>query len=177
MIPGMGAIFVGNCTYPPNLEAARFIVTDLAPEFLEAEPRLRIVVCGRGTERLRALAGPNTVLTGHVEDLSPLLYSASVGLAPLLVAGGTSAKIVDYLAHGLVVVASPEAARGFADHPNVIACERAGIAESVLSALKLRRDEQNGVETGYGPTEWGVAQRRAFEASVRAILESASMAK
>ena len=55
-------------------------------------------------QRVRAL--------GFVEDIEAVYATASCAVVPLLQGGGTPLKLVEALAHGLPVVATPRAAAG-----------------------------------------------------------------
>jgi hypothetical protein len=112
-------VFVGSFEYLPNVQAFRFLCDSLAPEISSRDPRIRIVVAGRGSEGLAGGVPPNVSVVGTVDDLSSLLFACSVGVAPMTIPGGTSMKIVDYVLHGLEVVATPEASRGVDPSPRI----------------------------------------------------------
>lgn len=115
----MVAVFVGSFQYPPNLDAFRYVQTTLAPDLARRDPQILLVVAGLDSEPFVSLSTDNLRVLGTVEDLDGLLFSADVGLAPMVVPGGTSGKIVDYVLHGLDVVATPEAARGVRATPRL----------------------------------------------------------
>lgn len=108
----LGLVFVGNCHYLPNKLAAKYIAEHLAPRIRRQHPDVTFVLVGPGTESISPSSGGNVISLGVVHDLSSILYSCHLGLAPMRVEGGVSSKVIDYLAHGLEVVATPEAAIG-----------------------------------------------------------------
>ena len=61
---------------------------------------------------MRELAGDDVVVTGRVQDVTPYLDRAAVVVAPLRLGGGTRVKVLEALAAGKAVVASPLAAEG-----------------------------------------------------------------
>lgn len=101
------AVFVGNYTYGPNQDAARFILERLAPSL----PQLRFVLVGGSPETLPPTGG-NVTATGHAPDLNATLRNAAVCLAPLTQGSGTRLKILTYLASGKAVVATSKAVEG-----------------------------------------------------------------
>jgi glycosyltransferase involved in cell wall biosynthesis len=105
-------VFVGDCHYPPNATAVDFILQELAPAVSNVMPDVCFVIAGPGSELWKGRDPPNVRIMGRVDDLSSLLYAAHIGLAPIGVEGGVSSKVIDYLAHGLIVIATPEAAVG-----------------------------------------------------------------
>ena len=125
------AVFVGNCEYPPNAEAARYIIRDLAPALERTNPDVRLVLAGRGSDSIVSSAPPNVDALGRVEDLDNLLFACHFGIAPVLVRGGTSSKVVDYLTHGLPVLSSPEAAAGIVSNGALWIASRQDFANRV----------------------------------------------
>lgn len=131
LAPGPVAVFIGNCDYEPNRRALRFIETVVSPHLAGELPTAKILVVGRGTQQEGRVMPPNVIGVGEVDDPTPYLCSASVGLAPISVPGGTSAKVVTYLTHGLRVLSTPEAAHG------IISTSRLEVAELSRFAERL----------------------------------------
>jgi glycosyltransferase involved in cell wall biosynthesis len=105
------AVFIGS-PHGPNIEAARFIVERLAP----ACPEIAFVIVGGCCTALRDLPAPmNLRLAGELDDIEKRRFfeSAHVGLNPVFSGGGSSLKMGDYMASGLVVVSSAFGARGY----------------------------------------------------------------
>ncbi len=134
--PGPLLVFAGDCHYPPNAEAVRYILRDLAPALATSSPTACIVIVGPGSESWTKEAGPNVRLLGPVDDISSLFYGAHVGLAPIRVEGGVSSKVIDYLAHGLTVVATPEAAVGQPDQARLVVLPFPRFREGVEELLR-----------------------------------------
>ena len=108
---GTAVGFLGSA-HPPNLDAAAWIVEQVAPYFPEVTFEFVGGVCAafRGEE-----APANVVLHGVVEEAakSRILGRWSVALNPVLTGGGSSLKLPDYLAHGLATISTPQGSRGF----------------------------------------------------------------
>jgi glycosyltransferase involved in cell wall biosynthesis len=101
-------LFVADFTYPPNVEAFRFLTERVMPAVWERQPALRLLAVGRG------LSGrspdPRIITPGFVDDLTRAYRDADVALVPLLRGGGSPLKFIEALAYGLPVVASAHAA-------------------------------------------------------------------
>ena len=104
-------LFVATFTYPPNRQALAFLVEVVLRRVWQTLPDVTLTVAGTGLDgppsadqRVRAL--------GFVEDLEAVYATASCAVVPLLQGGGTPLKLVEALAHGLPVVATPRAAAG-----------------------------------------------------------------
>ncbi len=129
-------VFVGSTRYPPAARSCEFILKELVPGFRDRQSRVRFVLVGAGTEAHREGAPPNVTALGRVEDLDGLLDACDIGLAPLDVTGGTSGKIVDYVIHGLRVLATPQAARGISSSPLISVSPLAGFAEALSGLVR-----------------------------------------
>lgn len=115
--PGMQRelLFVGALGYYPNIDAIRFLVTEILPRLRATSGRFALHIAGRGAGRAlrRMLAGvPDVLLHGSVPDLAPLYARAHVALCPVRAGGGTRIKILEAFAHGVPVVATRAGAAG-----------------------------------------------------------------
>lgn len=108
-------VFAGSLYYPPNLEAARWIMIALVPELARRSWRAdQIVVAGRRPGRpLRRLAlRAGVTLLADVPDMGAVLSAASVALAPMELGSGVQSKVVDALRSKTSVVMTPKANEG-----------------------------------------------------------------
>ena len=106
-------LFVGNFRHPPNCEAAMRLVRDIAPRLWARTPDARLVIVGpEPPAELRAAAGERVLVTGAVDDVAPYLDRAAVVATPLRLGAGMRVKVLEALAAGKAVVASPRALEG-----------------------------------------------------------------
>lgn len=105
------AIFVANFRYEPNRNALRFLLEEVMPRVWPQLPSARLAVVGAGLEE-RPSADERVETCGFVEDLGAVYARSSCAVAPLLQGGGTPLKLIEALAYGLPVVATPRAAAG-----------------------------------------------------------------
>jgi glycosyltransferase involved in cell wall biosynthesis len=107
-------LYVGAMSWQPNIDAARFLVTEMLPVLRQRVPDVRIQIVGRDpSEAVRALAAtPGVDVTGAVPDVLPYLAAARVLAVPLEAGGGTRLKILEAFAAGLPVVSTPVGCEG-----------------------------------------------------------------
>ncbi|MBI3769761.1 MAG: glycosyltransferase [Deltaproteobacteria bacterium] len=106
-------LFVGNFVHPPNRDAALRLATTIHPRLRARFPALRLHLVGDHPPRaLQALASEHVVVTGRVPDVTPFLDRTAVVVAPLRQGGGIRVKVLEALAAGKAVVASPLAVEG-----------------------------------------------------------------
>jgi glycosyltransferase involved in cell wall biosynthesis len=106
-------LFVGNFAHPPNVEALERLARVIVPGIRSQYPDAVLLAVGADPPaHLQGLAHAGVVLTGRVADVRPFLNRAAVVLAPLGIGGGMRVKVMEALAGGKAVVASPLAVEG-----------------------------------------------------------------
>jgi glycosyltransferase involved in cell wall biosynthesis len=133
-----GMLFVGGGNHPPNIDAVRWLVTDIHPLVRKHLPGSLLHIVGEGIEdRIPGTPGmrEGIVFHGHVPDLTTLLSTMRVGLAPLRFGAGVKGKVNQYMAHGLPTVATDCAVEGMHlthGHDVMVANDPAAFARAVL---------------------------------------------
>lgn len=106
-------LFVGNYLHPPNAEGALWLAREVWPLVRRQRPAARLTLAGRGpTAAIQALAAADIRVPGTVDDLHDLYRASSVVVAPIFWGSGVRIKIIEALACGLPLVATPLAAEG-----------------------------------------------------------------
>ena len=122
-----GCVFVGAFDYRPNVDAACWFAREVWPEVIRERPDARFRIVGRNpVKAVRRLSGiPGVEVIGTVPDVRPHVREAAVAIAPLRIARGLQNKVLEALAMGKAIVASPQALAGFRDDvPAVVAANR-----------------------------------------------------
>jgi sugar transferase (PEP-CTERM/EpsH1 system associated) len=106
--------FVGRMDYYPNVQAMLDFCREVLPLLREARPRVKLQIVGaEPTAPVRALAQiPGVTVTGTVPEVQPYVQRSAASVVPLAIARGIQNKILESMAMGVPVVASPAAARG-----------------------------------------------------------------
>jgi len=105
------AIFVANFAYEPNRDGLRFMLEEVLPRVWSELPDAKLTLVGAGLERPPS-SDPRVETLGFVDDLPSAYANASCAVVPLLVGGGTPLKLIEALAYGLPVIATPRAVAG-----------------------------------------------------------------
>jgi glycosyltransferase involved in cell wall biosynthesis len=133
-------IFTGNMRYPPNRDAAEWLISEIAPELRRRRHDVRIVVAGRDAV---TLASDGTVeVLSDVPDIGALLQRSAVAVAPLRSGTGTPNKVLEAAAAGAAVVATPWVAKAVAIDLETATDARsfAAAVDRLLSSETLRRE-------------------------------------
>ena len=106
-------VFVGGYQHAPNVDAVHYFLTDIMPLLRQKIPGICLHVVGSNPPAdIQALASQDVIIHGFVENLTALLDTMRISIAPLRYGAGTKGKIASAMAAGLPVVATPLAMEG-----------------------------------------------------------------
>lgn len=101
-------IFFGNLAYAPNVDAALYLIDDIFPLIRARLPDARLLLVGNEPPAvLQQRAGGSIDITGRVPDLRPYVQRAHVVISPLRMGAGIKNKVLEAMAMGRPVVATP----------------------------------------------------------------------
>lgn len=108
-------LWVGGLTWYPNLEAVRFTLREIWPPLTERHPDARLYIIGRQppptlVKEAQGFAGVEFL--GFVDDIRPWMSRATGFICPIRDGGGTRLKVLNALAMGTPLLATPMACEG-----------------------------------------------------------------
>lgn len=109
-----GLVFVGGMSWYPNRAAVLYFLKDIWPALIADDPTRRVTFVGRDPppELREATKDRRIAAPGFVDDVRPILDSASIYVCPMRDGGGTRLKILDALAMAKPIVATELAVEG-----------------------------------------------------------------
>lgn len=141
-------VFTGAMDYWANVDAVRWFAEEVFPAVHAQNSAARFYIVGsRPDDAVRALAGrPGVIVTGRVPDTRPYLAHARAAVAPLRIARGVQNKVLEAMAMGKPVLASPQAMDGIATCPGLerLVTDSAATMAQMAAAL-LTGDEHAGL--------------------------------
>ena len=107
-------VFVGAMDYYANIDGTRWFVEEVLPLIRQQEPRTEFMIVGSNPTREVKKLGEckGVTVTGFVNDVRPHVHSAAACVIPLRIARGIQNKVLEAMAMGKAVVATPEAVAG-----------------------------------------------------------------
>jgi glycosyltransferase involved in cell wall biosynthesis len=100
-------VFVGGMGYPPNREAAEFIVR-ISEKLKNMGKYVNFYLVGPSPPKV----SPPVYTTEYVESTIPFILSADICIAPLKRGGGVKLKVLEYMAAGKPIIATKKAVEG-----------------------------------------------------------------
>ena len=124
-VPARGGVvaFVGLLTYAPNVDAARFLVEQVLPHLRAARPDVEVHLVGRAGPEVEALAAPDVLVFGEVDEVAAALARADLVAVPVRFGGGTRIKVLEAMAQRVPIVTTS------------VGCEGLGVRDGVEAVV------------------------------------------
>lgn len=172
-------LFVGQIGHAPNRAGLNHFVAEVWPAVRAAVPGATLTLVGSrmaDADRQRWGVVPGVKPVGFVEDLTQPYRDCAFTIAPLYSGAGSSIKVVESLARGRTVVATPQGARGhrpYLQHGEslLIAEDTAAYADACIRLLNTPDECQRLAEHGQVQVAAHLNQT-AFQKIVRDTLVS-----
>jgi len=134
-------LFVGTFKWLPNVDAVEFLVEEIWPQILAKIPQAKLHIVGFSPNKKILSYGKKDSITvsGHIQDIRDAYGSAHVLLAPVRSGKGTRFKVLEAMATGTPVVATPLCVEGLGVKPGreaLVSSSAEGLADKTVKLLK-----------------------------------------
>lgn len=155
-------VFTGNMNYPPNIEAAKFIATEIFPNLKRKYPTLTCLISGvNPADSVKKLAGNGITVGGWVEDIRESYSKSRIFIAPMMLGTGLQNKLLEAMAMGIPCITTSLANNALQAIPNNQLCI-ANTAFEFQEAIEMLMKNQafgqeiarNGKEYVSGKFRW-----------------------
>jgi glycosyltransferase involved in cell wall biosynthesis len=172
-----GIVWIGSFIHPPNIDAAVRLATRIFPPVRARVPSATLRLIGsHASGHVQHLDGGGVSVAADVPDVRPYLDSAALFAAPIRQGGGMRVKILEALAYGKAIVASPLALEGLdvKDGEHVVVAETDAEFENAI--VELLNDPARRKAIATAARRWAEAhldsetQVRAYEALYTSIV-------
>ena len=143
-------VFTGAMDYWANVDAVTWFSREVFPGIRGQCASAEFFIVGaRPTEAVRALGQQEGItVTGAVEDIRPFLKHAHLAVAPLRIARGIQNKVLEAMAMGKRILASPAALEGIDGEPGLLdVTELEAAADWCDCALRMLRDSGSSFQS------------------------------
>jgi sugar transferase (PEP-CTERM/EpsH1 system associated) len=165
-------VFCAKLDYLPNTQAILHFCKNILPLIWCRYPDVRLTIVGNNPpQSVRALENDKRIaVTGYVPDTRPYLGTATVALAPLLVASGTQNKVLEALSMSTPMVTTPYCSCALGTQDNVhllVAEEPQAYADAIV---KLLNDPQLAQRLGQAGRQF-VVENYSWSGAVHTLNE------
>ena len=122
-------LFVGNLSFSPNVQGLQVFINEAWPTVRERLPNATLKVVGMypNDDVRLACRREGVRLPPTVPTLEPYSADSDVVICPILFGGGTRIKVLEAMAYGRPVVATPLGAEGL----NIVSSQEAILADTM----------------------------------------------
>jgi len=106
-------IFTGNMSYYPNRDGVAYFVKEIFPLIKRQDNDVKLFIVGKDPPpSIRHLSRDDITVTGFVPEIKEYYLQSAVAVAPVRFGAGTLNKVLEPMALGVPVVASPSSVEG-----------------------------------------------------------------
>lgn len=172
-------LFTGNLSYPPNVDAAQFLVHEILPMVRKVMPKVNVMLAGANpSAAVRNLASSDVVVTGWVDDIRSAYGRCRVFIAPMRIGTGLQNKLLEAMSMAKPCITTSLANGSLQATPNVhilIGDTAAELAEQIIAllqdsslAIRIKEEGHEFVKSHYS---WPSSVDRLFQIISSEILD------
>ena len=163
-------IFCAKLDYFPNAQAILHFCEQTLSLVWKHRPQVRLTIVGsKPPQSVQALTFDERItVTGYVPDIRPYLGTASVVIAPLLVAAGMQNKVLESLAMGMPTVATSRCSRTLGAQDGVHLLEAEEPQAFAKAIVELLDDPQLAQQMGEAGRQF-VAEHYSWESAANTL--------
>ncbi len=146
-------VFTGNMHYPPNVDAARFLVKEVMPLVWKERPATSVLLAGANPDpAVKALADRQVFVSGWLDDIRDAYASSMLFIAPMRIGTGLQNKLLEAMSMKIAAITTPLANEALEATPGkeIMVGETAeDLAKSILKLLEDNNFRNQLAENGH----------------------------
>ncbi len=101
-------VFTGNMSYPPNVDAAGYLVNNIMPLVWQKLPDTKVLLAGASPAvKVKALENDKVKVSGWLDDIREAYSSAKVFIAPMRIGTGLQNKLLEAMSMKIPAITTP----------------------------------------------------------------------
>ncbi len=169
-------VYVGNLSYQPNQEAARFLCEVLMPKLVQRIPSAKLLLAGANMPSFMKQWESNHIhCAGWMKDIRTAYASAQLFVAPLFSGAGVQNKMLEAMSMGMPCITTPLVNASLnAPVPNTVLT--ANDADGFCSAIeKILKNSEQAQAMGQAGRTWVETNYRwtTANATLIAVIQNA----
>lgn len=148
--------FLGNFDYFPNIDAVEWSVKEVLPLVRAQRPDVIFKIYGHNSKMMQTRLGeiPGVEWGGFIDDLADLYRQSTVFFSAIRHGGGSKLKILEAMAAGMPIVATPESFSGLALDGEAVAEIHRDPKELASAIIKLLEQTDYAAFLGEQARAW-----------------------
>ncbi len=146
-------VFTGNMSYPPNVDAAGFLVHNIMPLVWERLPETTVMLAGaKPSAKVKSLEGSKVKVSGWLDDIRDAYSAAKVFIAPMRIGTGLQNKLLEAMAMKIPAITTPlanDALRAAHEKEILIGNSARELADHIVRLLTDDKFANDIAEKGY----------------------------
>jgi glycosyltransferase involved in cell wall biosynthesis len=146
-------VFAGNMAYPPNVDAANFLVKEIMPFVWKKLPGAKVLLAGASPDRkVLALKSNLVEISGWLDDIRDAYASAKLFIAPMRIGTGLQNKLLEAMSMKIPSITTKlanDALNAKNGEEVLIGKDAKELAENILNLLEDASLYKNIAENGY----------------------------
>ncbi|MBN2616229.1 MAG: glycosyltransferase [Bacteroidales bacterium] len=143
-------VFTGNMHYPPNVDAAQFLIREIMPIVWNQRPQTTVLIAGASPHRkVLRLRSSRVTISGWLSDIRTAYNSGKIFIAPMRLGTGLQNKLLEAMAMQVPAITTSVANASLMaqDSKEVLIGESAQeLAERILMLIDNKMLQQNLTE-------------------------------
>lgn len=136
-------VFIGNLSYPPNVDCAVHLVHEIMPLIWKEVPQATLHISGANpTARVRSLSGSKVEVSGWSDDIRSSYNSAKVFVAPMRQGSGMQNKILEAMAMNLPCVVTSQVNNAIGAKPDTEIAVQDDVVSFAKQCVALLKSEE-----------------------------------
>lgn len=143
--------FLGDMAYIQNHQACVYFIKNILPELEKKDKNIVFKIIGqKPKQELYNLSKDkkNIIITGFVEDVKKELLSANIMVCPIKISAGLQNKVLEAMALGIPVIASPQVALPISKDITVLP-QADTLDEWITNILEIMTNSEKRYEISY----------------------------
>jgi len=147
-------VFTGNMAYPPNVDAADYLVKDIMPLVWNKRPNTSVLLAGASpVKRVLALQSNLVKVSGWMDDIRDSYSAAQVFIAPMRIGTGLQNKLLEAMSMKIPSITTPLANDALQAKDGIeilIGTDTKQLANRIIELLENKDLYNNIAQNGYG---------------------------
>jgi len=165
-------VFVGNMSYPPNVNAAEYLADEIMPLVWKTLPEAKLYLAGAKPDpKVKKTACDRIIVSGWLDDIRTAYAQSRVFIAPMRIGTGLQNKLLEAMSMRLPAITSPLANASLGAKPDVeilIGSNAQEMAQHIITLLTDKEKAERLAQAGFDFTnrvyDWGKATEIIEEA-------------